>query len=248
MDTTLQRDRYAPSDTYRGQSHVQSLADYEALYRRSIEDNEAFWAEQAERVTWFKPFETVKNVSFASDNVSIAWYEGGQLNASFNCLDRHLEERGTQTALIFEPDNPEEEARHITYQDLYHEVCRFANILLKHGVQKGDRVTIYMPMIPEVAAAMLACSRIGAMHSVVFAGFSPDSLAKRMLDCESTVLLTADGGFRGGRVVRLKENVDKALEQCPDVTTVVVTRRTGTDIHMEPGRDVWYHEERETVA
>ena len=220
---------------------------YEAMYRRSVDDNEAFWREQAERIDWIEPFETVKDVSFASDDVSIAWYAGGKLNACANAVDRHLEKHRDRTALIYEPDDPEDEARPITYGQLHADVCRFANVLKKHGVKKGDRVTIYLPMIPEAAYAMLACARLGAIHSVVFAGFSPDSLADRILDCDSDVLITADEGMRGGRPVPLKANADKALQRCPDVRKVLVVERTGGDVGWTDGRDIWYHEEVETV-
>jgi len=218
------------------------------MYRRSIEDPEGFWREMADRVDWFEPFHTVKNVSFASKDLYIRWYEGGKLNASYNCVDRHLADRGDVTALIFEPDDPNEEPRHITYRELHEEVCRFANVLKKHGVRKGDRVTIYLPMIPEAVYSMLACARIGAIHSVVFGGFSPDSLADRILDGESACLITADEGLRGGRIVSLKKNADKALERCPGVTSVLVVKRTGGDVNLVEGRDYWYHEERETVS
>ncbi len=181
-------------------------------------------------------------------NVSIKWYEGGKTNACYNAVDRHLEERGDQTAFIFEPDDPnEQEARHITYNELHKNVSRFANVLKKHGIQKGDRVTIYLPMIPEAAYAMLACARIGAIHSVVFAGFSPDSLADRILDCESTYLITADEGRRGGKRVPLKKNADEALERTPDVSHVLVVQNTGGDVDWNDGRDYWLHEELETV-
>lgn len=241
-------EQYEASDAFKARAHVQSKADYQALYQQSIDDPEAFWDEQAQRVTWFEPYTTVKNVSYASANVDIKWYEGGKINASYNCIDRHLEARGDQTALIFEPDDPATPAQHITYNELYTHVCRFANALKAQGVQKGDRVTIYLPMIPEAAYAMLACARIGAIHSAVFAGFSPDSLADRILDCDSTVLLTADQGKRGGRRVALKQNADKALERCPDVTTCIVVQHTGADVGWVEGRDVWYQEAISNVA
>ena len=241
-------DSYPPSSAFRAGAHLGSRAAYDALYKESVADPDAFWAEQAKRIEWFEPFEQVQEVSFASDNVSIKWYLGGKTNASYNCLDRHLETRRDQTALIFEPDDPSEAARHVTYGELHEEVCRFANILKARGVKKGDRVTIYLPMIPEAAAAMLACARIGAVHSVVFAGFSPEALASRIKDCDSTVLLTADEALRGGRRVPLKSNADEALKQCPDVDTVVVVRRSGGHVGWEDGRDIWYHEARETVS
>ncbi|MYF63474.1 MAG: acetate--CoA ligase, partial [Rhodothermaceae bacterium] len=198
--------------------------------------------EARNRIHWFKPFTRVRNVSFASSDVSIRWFEDGEVNASYNCLDRHLADRGNQTALIWEPDDPQEEARHISYRELHEEVCRLSNVFTAIGVKRGDRVTIYMPMIPEAAAAMLACSRIGAVHSVVFAGFSPEALADRILDCDSTFVITADEGMRGGKRVPLKQNVDRALERCPEVETVLVVKRTGANISWIAGRDQWYHE------
>jgi acetyl-CoA synthetase len=236
---------YAADPEFRSRSHVGSLDEYESTYRRSVENNEDFWREQASRIDWIEPFHAVKNVSFIAPDVHIRWYEGGMLNASVNCIDRHLASKANRTALIFEPDDPSHDARHITYQQLHDEVCRFANVLRDHGVKKGDRVTIYLPMIPEVAYAMLACARIGAVHSVVFAGFSPDSLADRILDCDSTILLTADEGRRGGRTVPLKANADRALERCPDVDHLIVVRNTGGTIDWTEGRDVWYHEAAE---
>ena len=245
--STTQPAQYAPPSAFRERARIRSMADYKAMYRRSVGDNRGFWREQAARLDWFQPFKNVKNVSYASKNVSIAWYEGGKLNACYNAIDRHLETRRDETALIYEADDPEAEGRHITYGQLHDDVCRFANVLKKHGVKKGDRVTIYLPMIPEAAYAMLACARLGAIHSVVFAGFSPDSLADRILDCDSDFLITADEGMRGGRPVPLKKNADKALERCPDVKTVLVVQRTGGDVGWTDGRDVWYHDERETV-
>jgi acetyl-CoA synthetase len=239
---------YPPADSFRSHAYLSNREAYDAMYARSVEDPDRFWAEQAARIDWIEPFSKVREVSFASENVSIEWYVGGKSNVAHNCLDRHLDARGDQTALIFEPDDPDEGARHITYRDLHEDVCRFANVLLSRGVSKGDRVTIYLPMIPEAAAAMLACARIGAVHSVVFAGFSPDALASRILDCDSTVVLTADEGKRGGKRVPLKANTDKALEACPEVDTVIVVRRSGGKIDWTPGRDVWYHEAREAVS
>ncbi|HUO89964.1 MAG TPA: acetate--CoA ligase [Rhizomicrobium sp.] len=220
---------------------------YEAMYAQSLKDPDAFWREQARRIDWIKPFTRVKNVSWDPDNLYIKWFEDGTLNVSANCIDRHLKKRGKQTAIIWEGDNPKD-SRHISYEELHREVCRFANVLKAQGVKKGDRVTIYLPMIPEAAYAMLACARIGAVHSVVFAGFSPDSLAGRILDCASTVVLTADEGVRGGRPIPLKQNTDEALLKCPDVKSVVVVTRTGAEIAMKPGRDVWYHEAAAKVS
>jgi len=215
-------------------------AEYFRLYERSLKDPEGFWGEQGKRLDWIKPYKKVCNASFTGD-VSIRWYEDGTLNASANCLDRHLAMRGNQTAILWEGDDPGEDKR-VTYRELHESVCRLANALKAKGVKKGDRVTIYLPMIPEAAVAMLACARIGAIHSVVFGGFSPDSLAGRIEDCRSTVLITADEGLRGGRKVPLKRNADTALRQCPEVKTVIVVKRTGGDIDWQQGRDHWYHE------
>ncbi len=226
-------------------------AGYEELYRRSVEDNEAFWAEHGKRIDWFEPYTKVKDVSYAYDDVHIRWYYDGVTNVCHNCIDRHLPERADQTAIIWEGDDPEVDL-HITYAELLEHVSRFANVMKAHGVKKGDRVTIYMPMIPEAAYAMLACARIGAVHSVVFGGFSPDALAGRIHDCDSTFLITADEGLRGGRPVPLKKNADKAIEiaarEGVRVRTQLVVRRTGGDIDWEEGRDVWYHEAAEKVS
>ncbi len=238
---------FDPPAAFKRRAHISSMEEYQEMYRRSIEDSEGFWREQAQRIDWFKPFETVKDVSFASRDLYIRWFDGGKLNACYNCVDRHLEKHGDRTAFIFEPDDPNAEAEHITYNQLYERVCRFANVLKRLSVKRGDRVTIYLPMIPEAAYAMLACARIGAIHSVVFAGFSPDSLADRILDGDSNILITADEGIRGGRTVALKVNADKALERCPGVKNVVVVKHTGGNVNMVAGRDYWYHEEAEQV-
>ena len=222
-------------------AHVDAAA-YEAMYRRSVEDPEGFWAEQAGRVDWITPFTKVKDVSWAKNDLHIRWFEDGTLNASANCLDRHLAERGEQTAIIWEGDDPAL-SEHITYRDLHERVCKFANVLKARGVKRGDRVTIYLPMIPEIAVAVLACARIGAIHSVVFGGFSPDALAGRIIDCASTLVITADEGLRGGRTVPLKANTDAALASCPDCRTCIVVRRTGGEIGWVDGRDHWYEEE-----
>ena len=221
-------------------------ARYKDMYARSVADPDGFWGEQGKRIDWMTPFTKVKNTSFDPHNVSIKWYEDGVTNAAFNCVDRHLPTRANQTAIIFEGDDPSD-SRHITYQELHEQVCRFANVLKAHGVKKGDRVTIYLPMIPEAAYAMLACARIGAAHSVVFGGFSPDSLAGRIEDARTDVLITADEGLRGGRKVPLKANADAAAEKTP-VKTMVVVQRTGGKVDMKPGRDVWYHEEAAKVS
>jgi len=223
-------------------------ARYEELYAQSIEDNESFWAEQAKRVDWIKPFTQVRDVSFAKDDLHIRWFYDGTLNVCYNCVDRHLETKGDDVALIWEGDDPNRDLR-ITYRDLHVRVSKFANALKALGVKRGDRVTLYMPMIPEAAISMLACARIGAIHSVVFGGFSPDALAGRIIDCESTVVVTADEGLRGGRIVPLKANVDAAAEN-PGVTTlekVLVVRNTGNDVGWVEGRDAWLHEVEETV-
>ncbi|MCY4231301.1 MAG: acetate--CoA ligase [Alphaproteobacteria bacterium] len=222
-------------------AHVDAAA-YEAMYRRSIEDPEGFWAEQARSLDWIRPFTKVKDVSWAKQDLHIRWFHDGTLNASVNCLDRHLAARGEQTAIIWEGDDPAL-SEHITYRDLHERVCKFANVLKAKGVKRGDRVTIYLPMIPEIAVAVLACARLGAIHSVVFGGFSPDALAGRIADCASTVVITADEGLRGGRMVPLKANTDAALASCRDCTTCIVVRRTGGEIEWMDGRDYWYEEE-----
>jgi acetyl-CoA synthetase len=222
-------------------------AKYKAMYEASIADPNGFWAEQAKRIDWIKPFTKVKNTSFAPDNVSIRWFEDGALNVCANCVDRHLAKRGDQVAILWEGDEPDMDLK-ITYRQLHERVCRFANVLKAHGVKKGDRVTIYMPMIPEAAYAMLACARIGAIHSVVFGGFSPESLAGRIIDCDSPIVITADEGKRGGREIPLKANTDKALEKCPMVKTVLVAKRTNAPAPMVPGRDFWLGEEMDKVS
>ncbi len=220
---------------------------YLSLYQQSVTDPEGFWAEQAGRIDWIKPFTRVKNTSFQMPDVSIKWFEDGTLNVSANCLDRHLAERGDQVAIIWEGDDPSQD-RAITYRELHGAVCKFANVLKVLGVSKGDRVTIYMPMIPETAMAMLACARLGAVHSVVFAGFSPDALAGRILDCDSKLVITADQGLRGGKKVPLKANTDAALEKCRGDEEVLVVRRTGADVPMKTGRDHWYDDLAEAVS
>ena len=231
---------FAPSDEMAARAHIDA-AKYEEMYAQSVADPDAFWAEHGKRIDWMTPYTTISNVNYNKPDVSIKWYEDGTLNAAANCLDRHLETRGSQTAIIWEGDDPAD-SKHISYAELHEEVCKFSNVLKSRGVKKGDRVTIYMPMIPEAAVAMLACARIGAIHSVVFGGFSPDALAGRIQDCESSVVITADEGVRGGRAVPLKANADIALESCPDCTSCIVVQRTGGNVTMQDGRDVWYHE------
>ena len=221
-------------------------AKYKDMYARSVSDPDGFWGEQGKRIDWMTPYTRVKNTSFDPHNVSIKWFEDGVTNAAYNCVDRHLPKRANQTAIIFEGDDPSD-SRNITYKELHEQVCRFANVLKAHGVKKGDRVTIYLPMIPEAAYAMLACARIGAAHSVVFGGFSPDSLGGRIEDARTDVLITADEGLRGGRKVPLKANADAAADKVA-VKTMVVVQRTGGKVDMKPGRDVWYHEEAAKVS
>ena len=216
-------------------------SDYQTMYAESLADNDAFWARHGKRIDWIKPYTEISDVSYDAANLHIRWFSDGTLNAAANCLDRHLEERGDQTAIIWEGDDPAD-SRHITYAELHAEVCKFANVLKAEGAKKGDRITIYMPMIPEAAVAMLACVRIGAVHSVVFGGFSPDALAGRIRDCDSNMVITSDEGVRGGRPIPLKANTDAALDNCPDCNKVIVVRRTGGDINWVAGRDVWYHE------
>ena len=210
-------------------------------YERSINDLENFWAEHGRRIDWIKPYTHVKDVSYSEKDLHIKWFYDGTLNVSSNCLDRHLEKRGDQTAIIWEGDDPKEDKR-ISFKELHSEVCKFANALKELGVKKGDRVTIYMPMIPEAAVAMLACARVGAIHSVVFGGFSPDALAGRIQDCDSSLIITADEGIRGGKPIPLKANTDAALNSCPMCKTVVVVKRTGGKIDWVEGRDYWYHD------
>jgi acetyl-CoA synthetase len=221
-------------------------AGYARMYEQSIKDPEAFWGEQGKRLDWIRPYSHVKDTSFTGD-VHIRWFYDGTLNVSANCVDRHLADKADQTAIIWEGDNPAE-SRHITYRELHEQVCRLANVLKAKGVKKGDRVTIYLPMIPEAAYAMLACARVGAIHSIVFGGFSPDSLRDRLVDCDSHLLITADEGLRGGRKVPLKKNADEALKQSPCVKTQLVVRRTGGAVEMTEGRDFWYDEEIAKVS
>ncbi len=222
-------------------------AGYEKMYAESVRSPEKFWAKHAKRLDWFKAPTKIKNTSFAYDNVSIKWFEDGVLNVSHNCIDRHLKKRANQTAIIWEGDNPYDDKK-ITYAELHAHVCRFANVMKAHGVKKGDRVTLYMPMIPEAAYAMLACTRIGAVHSIVFGGFSPDSLAGRINDCASKFIITADEGIRAGKKIPLKVNTDEALKKCSGNEKVLVVRRTGAAVPFDATRDIWYHEAAAKVS
>ena len=239
--------KYAPSSEMAAGAHIDA-AKYEEMYAASISDSDAFWAEHGKRIDWIKPFTKVQNTTFAYPDVSIKWFEDGVMNVAANCIDRHLATRGTQTAIIWEADDPNDEAQHISYQQLHAHVCKFANVLKDMGVGKGDRVIIYMPMIPPASYAMLACARIGAVHSIVFAGFSPDALADRINDCDAKVLITADAAPRGGRVTPLKTNADKALAKCDASVKCLVVKRVGDETPMQDGRDVWLHEAEQGVS
>ena len=228
---------YPVPENWRARARI-NRESYAAKYAQSLADPDGFWREEAKRLDWIRPFTKVKNTSFQEEDFRVQWFEDGVLNVSANCLDRHLEKRGDALAILWEGDDPSE-TRTLTYRQLHTEVCRLANVLKAQGVRRGDRVTLYLPMIPEAAMAMLACARIGAIHSVVFAGFSPESLANRIRDCDSNLVITADEGLRGGKRVPLKANVDAALAHCPSVARVLVVRRTGADVPMHPGRDVW---------
>ena len=237
---------FQPSQALAKHAHIDAKG-YEALYAESIADPDGFWAEHGKRIDWIKPYSQISDVSYDASDLHIKWYADGTLNAAANCLDRHLAERGDQTAIIWEGDEPDQQ-RHITYKELHEDVCKFANVLKANGAKKGDRITLYMPMIPEAAVAMLACVRIGAVHSVVFGGFSPDALAGRIQDCDSTMVITADEGVRGGRPIPLKANTDAALKSCPDCKTVIVVKRTGGATDWVEGRDVWYEDAMRTAA
>ena len=235
---------YPVPESFAAQAHIDA-ALYQEMYKHSVDDPEGFWAEQAEKfVSWYKPWNKVLEWDYNEGKIS--WFEGAELNVCYNCVDRHLESRGDQIAIIWEGDDPNEDKK-ITYRELHREVCSFANVLKARGVKKGDRVCIYLPMIPEAAYAMLACARIGAVHSVVFGGFSPESIKDRILDSDCRVVITADEGIRGGKAVPLKSNTDKALESCPNVHSVVVVKRTGGDVQWQAERDVWLHEIADTV-
>ncbi|WP_299772189.1 acetate--CoA ligase [uncultured Tateyamaria sp.] len=237
---------HAPHPDLAANAHV-NAARYNEMYAASMSDPAAFWSEQGKRVDWMTPYSQVKDVSYDFGNVSINWYADGTLNVSANCIDRHLAKRGDQTAIIWEPDDPNDTAKHVTYAKLHAETCKMANVLKGLGVSKGDRVVIYMPMIPEAAYAMLACARIGAIHSIVFAGFSPDALAARVSGCDAKVVITADGAPRGGRVTNLKDNVNQALINVINDTKCLVVQRTGQQIAWRDGLDYWLHEEAANV-
>ncbi|MGI9334722.1 MAG: acetate--CoA ligase [Gammaproteobacteria bacterium] len=236
----MSNDKIYPVSPAGAEHALITQAQYQEMYARSVDDPEGFWSEQAEKfVTWFKKWDRVWDWNF--EDARIRWFEGARLNVAYNCVERHLEQRGDQVAIIWEGDEPDVDKK-LTYRELHEEVCRLGNALKSRGVKKGDRVSIYMPMVPEAAVAMLACARIGAVHSVVFGGFSPEALKDRILDSDCQVVITADEGLRGGRPVPLKANTDKALELCPNVHTVVVVRRTGSQVGWTDGRDVWYHD------
>ena len=238
-------EKYPPPRDFQKKAHVKSFAEYSRLYKRSVEDPEGFWAERAEELSWFKKWKRVLDYDFRQ--AKIRWFEGGKMNVSFNCLDRHLETwRKNKAALIWVGDRAGE-YKIYTYQLLHREVCKFATVLKGHGVKKGDRVAIYLPMVPELPIAMLACARMGVIHSVVFGGYSAASLSNRMKDCGARMLITADGGFRGGRVIPLKREADEALTECPEVKTCIVVRRAGTSVQMKEGRDCWWDEEMSGV-
>jgi len=239
--------KYAPSSDMAAGAHI-NAAQYETMYAASVADPDAFWREHGKRIDWIKPYTKVKNTTYAYPDVSIKWFEDGVMNVSANCIDRHLATRGTQTAIIWEADSPDDEAQHISYQQLHSHVCKFANVLKGMGVGKGDRVVIYLPMIPQASYAMLACARIGAVHSIVFAGFSPDALADRVNDCEAKVVITADFAPRGGKNTPLKTNADKALAKCGDAVKCLVVKRAGDDVPMQDGRDVWLHEAEDGIS
>jgi acetyl-CoA synthetase len=224
-----------------------NAASYDQMHGEAVRDPDAFWGRHGKRLDWIKPYTKVKNTSFQEADFGIKWFEDGTLNVSANCIDRHLATRADEVAIIWEGDEPTD-SRRITYRELHENVCRMANVLKKHGARKGDRITIYLPMIPEAAYAMLACARIGAIHSVVFGGFSPDSLSNRIQDCDSTLVITADEGVRGGKKIPLKANVDAALTNCPSVKSVLVVRRTGVAVPMMSGRDHSYEKESATVS
>ena len=237
---------YKPKADIIQNSHINS-ENYEKMYEESIKSPDAFWAIHGKRIDWIKPYTKISNVSYDKENLHIKWYEDGTLNASVNCLDRHLEKNGEKTAIIWEGDSPDE-AKYITDNELYQNVCKFSNVLKNAGAKKGDRITIYMPMIPEATIAMLACTRIGAIHSVVFGGFSPEALAGRIQDCNSNIIITADEGVRGGKHIPLKANVDEALSKATMCKTSIVVKRTSGDVNWVEGQDLWYHKEMEKAS
>ena len=238
------KDVIAVKENWRNSAHINGK-QYSEMYANSIDNTELFWKEYAQKIDWITPFseECIKKVDFSRDNLEIKWFYDGQLNVSYNCMDRHLTENANKIAIIWEGDNPQDH-KHISYAELHKEVCLMGNVLKNNGVKKGDRVTIYMPMIPEAAYAMLACSRIGAIHSVVFGGFSPDSLADRIIDCDSNFVITADEGIRAGKIIPLKKNVDQALDKCPHSVKVLVIKRTGNNVTIKKDRDFWWHDEK----
>jgi acetyl-CoA synthetase len=231
---------FEPSEEIKKKAYIKSVDEYKKLYKQSVDDPDKFWAEQANLLDWYKKWDKVSEWDFSKPELK--WFAGGKLNVSYNCLDRHLATKGNKAALIWQGE-PLEESKTYTYQQLHYHVCKFANVLKKHGVKKGDRVTIYLPMIPELPIAMLACARIGAIHSVVFGGFSAEALRDRIIDCESEIVITCDGYYRSGKTVQSKGNADKAVEQCPEVKKVFVVKRMGIDIPFKQGRDFWWHEE-----
>ena len=241
-------DIIAIKDNWKSSAHITESLYYD-MYTNSINDPEKFWKKYAQQIDWITPFsdQCIKKINFSKKNLEIKWFYDGELNVSYNCLDRHLTENANKTAIIWEGDNPEEH-KNISYAELHKEVCLMGNVLKNNGVKKGDRVTIYMPMIPEAAYAMLACARIGAIHSVVFGGFSPDSLADRIIDCDSNFVITADEGIRANKIVPLKNNVDEALNKCPHQVKVLVIKRTGNDVQIKKDRDLWWHIEKEKAS
>ena len=240
------KNMYKPALNIIQNSHINE-ANYEKMYKESITSPDIFWEHHGKRIDWIKPYTKVSNVSYKKENLHIKWYEDGTLNASFNCLDRHLKTKGNSTAIIWEGDDPSE-SKHITYNQLYEDVCKFSNVLKKAGAKKGDRITIYMPMIPEATIAMLSCARIGAIHSVVFGGFSPEALAGRIEDCNSSIIITADEGIRGGKKIPLKSNVDKAISKVSMCKTSIIVKRTGANVNWIEGQDIWYHEEMDKAS
>ena len=240
------KNMYKPALNIIQNSHINE-ANYEKMYKESITSPDIFWEHHGKRIDWIKPYTKVSDISYKKEDLHIKWYEDGTLNASFNCLDRHLKTKGNSTAIIWEGDDPSE-SKHITYNELYEDVCKFSNVLKKAGAKKGDRITIYMPMIPEATIAMLSCARIGAIHSVVFGGFSPEALAGRIEDCNSSIIITADEGIRGGKKIPLKSNVDKAISKASMCKTSIIVKRTGVNVNWIEGQDIWYHEEMDQAS